>query len=316
MNYGRLLGRVRGLRYLWLLLPGLGLSELAAHLAFARRAPRVEAWRELAPAVRALKRPGEPLVVAPEWAEPLARHAFGDAVFPLDELGRADDEAITRVLEVSTLGARYDGSARFRVVSEVTHGAFTLRVLENPHPVRARYRLLEHVSPSELTVTVVQGEKTAPCLYSDHARVFAGGLHGAVAFPRERFVCPGPASAFVGTTVIDDQGYRPRRCLWAQPPPGGTLRLSFAGVPFGSALRGHGGLSYFLFRDSDAPPVELSFATGETELGRHEHRDAWGWHPLRVATAAFAGRTLPLDLEVRSAGAEGRNFCFTLEVVE
>jgi hypothetical protein len=307
---------VRGLRYLWLLVPGLGLGELVAHLGFAGRAPRVEAWRELAPAVRALKRPGEPLVVAPEWAEPLARHAFGDAVFPLDELGRPDDASVRRVLEVSALGARYEGTARFRVISESTHGAFTLRVLENPRPLRARYRLLEHVKANELTVTVVQGERSAPCEYSEHARVFAGGLHGAVAFPRERFVCPGPPSAFVGITVIDDQDYRPRRCLWAQPPPGGALRLSFSGVPFGSALRGYGGLSYFLFRDSDAPPVELSFAAGETELGRHEHRAASGWHPFRVATAAFAGRTLPLELEVRSAGAEGRDFCLALEVLE
>jgi hypothetical protein len=95
-----------------------------------------------------------------------------------------------------------------------------------------------------------------------------------------------------------------------------VLKLAFSGVPFGSALRGFGGLSYFLFRDSDAPPVELSLASGGTTLGRYEHRDAWGWHPFRVATAALAGQRAPLELEVSSAGKEGRDFCFALEVLE
>jgi hypothetical protein len=307
---------VRGLRYLWLLVPGLGVVELGAHLAFAARAPSLDDWRALAPAVRAHKRAGEPVVVAPEWAEPLARHAFGDAVFPLAELARADDASLLRVLEVSVLGARHAGTSGFRVVSETEHAGFTLRVLENPQPLRARYRLLEHVNPNELTVTLVEGEQSTPCVFSDRARVFAGGLHGAVAFPRERFVCPGPASAFVGITVIEDQDYRPRRCLWAQPPPGGVLKLVFAEVPLGATLRGFAGLSYFLFRDSDAPPVTLSLSSQGTELGRYEHQDRSGWHPFRFATTHLAGKTAPLELEVSSRGRQGRDFCLTLEVVE
>jgi hypothetical protein len=311
-----MLGRVRGLRYLWLLIPGLGVVELGAHLAFAARAPSLDAWRALAPTVRRAKRAGEPVVVAPEWAEPLARLAFGDAVFPLAELARADDDGLTRVLEVSALGARHAGTSGFRVVSETQHASFTLRVLENPRPIRARYRLLEHVSPSELSVTVVEGEKSAPCVFSDRARVFAGGLHGAAAFPRERFVCPGSAFAFVGITVIDDQDYRPRRCLWAEPPPGAVLKLVFADVPFSASLRGFGGLSYFLFRDSDAPPITLALSSQGTPLGRYEHHDRSGWHPFRLATPSLAGKTAPLELEVSSRGGEGRDFCLTLEVVE
>lgn len=307
---------MRGLRYLWLLIPGLGVGELGAHLSFSARAPAIDAWRALAPAVRAQKRAGEPVVVAPEWAEPLARHAFGDAVFPLAELARADDESLSRVLEVSALGARHAGTSGFRIVSETEQAGFTLRVLENPRPLRARYRLLEHVSPSELTVTVVEGEQSTPCVFSDRARVFAGGLHGPVAFPRERFVCPGPASAFVGITVIDDQDYRPRRCLWAQPPPGGVLKLVFADVPFSAALRGFAGVSYFLFRDGDAPPVTLALASQGIAFGRYEHHDRSGWHGFRLATPALAGKRAPLELEVSAPGNESRDFCLALEVVE
>jgi hypothetical protein len=307
---------VRGLRYFWLLLPGLGVAELAAHVWFASRAPRAEEWRDLARAVNAVKRSGEPVVVAPEWAEPFAREAFGDRAFPLDELARSDDAAVRRVFEVSALGARYTATQSWRTVSETRSGRFTLRVLENPAPLRVRYRFSEHVNPRELAVALVAGARVVPCEYSQHALVFAGGLHGEVAFPRERFVCPGMASAFVGVTIIDDQGYRPRRCIWAAPPPGVTLRLTFSGVPFGPALRGFGGLSYFLFRDSDAPPITLDLATEGAALGSYVHEDAWGWHSFRIGTEALAGRTGTLELSVHAGPASQRDFCFALEALE
>lgn len=307
---------MRGLRYFWLLLPGLGVAELFAHLGFASRAPRPEEWRELRRAVLEEKRSGEPVVVAPEWAEPLAREAFGNGVFPLEELARSDDAAVRRVLEVSALGARYAGTRSWQVVSESRHGRFTLRVLENPAPLRVRYRFGEHVNPRDLAVAIVVGDQTLPCEYSEHAPVVAGGLHGEVAFPPMRFVCRGGPASFVGVTVIDDQDYRPRRCIWAAPPPGTTLRLTFSGVPLGSALRGFGGLSYFLFRDSDAPPVTLDVASDGTPLGSYVHQDAWGWHPFRVPTDARAGTTGTVELSLHAGQASQRDFCFTLEALE
>jgi hypothetical protein len=310
------LAAVRGLRYLWLLLPGLGVVELLAHVWFATRAPRNEDWRALASAVLAAKQAGQPLVVAPAWAEPFAREAFGDRAFPLAELARPDDGAVTRVLEVSALGARYDGTRTWRVISETQHDRFTLRVLENPTPLRVGYRFIEHMKPGELAVALVVAGQTFPCEYSDHAPIMAGGLHGEVAFPRERFVCRGATASFVGVTIIDDQNYRPRQCIWAQPPPGATLRLTFSGVPFGAGLRGFGGLSYFLFRDSDAPPVTLELASDGVALGSYVHHDAWGWHPFRVATSERAGRTGTLELALHAGRATDRDFCFALEVLE
>src|SRR5262249_42296721 len=160
------------------------------------------------------------------------------------------------------------------VVSETGHGRFVLRELENPHPAVVSYRFIDHVNPRDLTVAVVRGDQSSPCVFTDHARVTAGGLHGQVAFPRERFACGGLESTFVAIPVIADQAYEPRRCIWAQPPPGGSLRLTFADVPLAAELSGHAGLSYFLFRDSVAPPVTLSFSAGGALVGRYEHQDA------------------------------------------
>jgi len=312
--------RVRRLHLLWLLVPALGLLELGLHVAFARRAPGIEAWRALAGAALALKRPGEPVVVAPEWAEPLARLALGDRIFPLAELARADDRSVPRVLEIAELGARAPGSRAWPVVSETREGPFVLRVLQNPSPLHVTYRFVDHVRPGDLSVTLVRGGVEKSCEYTDHARAMAGGLHGQVAAPRERFQCPGGESMFVGITVIDDQGYRPRRCIWADPPAQGAFRLRFSAVPLGARLHGFAGRSYFLYRDGVGGKVTLSASSGQTELGSLRLLDApgreTGWLGFELSTAALTGQTADVELEIRSDGAFQKNFCFAAEAVD
>jgi hypothetical protein len=303
-------------RFLWLLVPAVGLFELGAQAWVSGRAPGIDEWRAVAPAVASLKRAGEPLVVAPEWAEPIARHAFGDAAFPVAELARSDLGGSRRVLEVSLLGVRSEEARGFRVLSERRSGPFALRVLENPQPRNAVYRLLEHVRPEELEAAIVANGTERPCTYTTAARIVTGGLHGEVTFPRERFVCGAEDAAFVGITIIDDQRYRPRRCLWAKPPREGVLRLRFSGVPTGGALTGFAGLSYFLFRDGGREPIRLSARLGERAFGSYVHRDEWGWHAFRLSGEPdAAGTTAPLELTVQSEHAEGRDFCFALEVL-
>ena len=308
--------RVQRRALLWLLVPALGVGELGAELWVSTRAPGIGEWRGLTGAVTALKRPGEPVVVAPEWAEPLARLAFGDGVFPLGELARADDRTVPRVLEVAEGGARAERYRGWPVVSEATRGAFRLRVLKNPEYKAARYRFAEHVKPGELTVAVVVNGVERPCVFNDHARVTAGGLHGQVAFPAERFQCGGGDVMFVGVTIIDDQHYEPRRCIWAHPPANGALRLRFSAVPLGTSLHGYAGLSYFIYRDGMGTPVRLTAASGGQELGAVTHRDETGWSGFDFSTATLAGQTADVEFWVTSADATRRDFCFSVEAVE
>jgi hypothetical protein len=303
------------LRYLWLLVPVLGIGELVAHLSLSRRAPRVEEWRELAEPVRRLKRASDVVVVAPAWAEPIARHALGDGAFPLEQIARADATSYARALEVSALGERAPETRSWRVASEEKRGRFTLRVLENPRPVTPRYRFIDHVVPSDLTVAIIADQQEMPCPFTDRAQVTAGGLHGHVAFPRERFRCPGGESSFVGVTVIDDQEYLPRRCIWAHPPARGVLRLKFANVPLGTSVRAWAGLSYFLFRDGLGEPVAIGFSLGDRVLGEHRHRDEWGFRAFSFATADVAGRSGDVDVFVRAESAPNRDFCFVAEIL-
>ncbi|HEX6273596.1 MAG TPA: hypothetical protein VFZ53_11155 [Polyangiaceae bacterium] len=301
------------IRYLWLLVPALGIGELVLHVVFARRAPRVEEWRELVEPVRRLKRPNDLLVVAPAWAEPVARHALGDAPFPLDQVARADASSFPRALEISALGARADETRSWGVASEERAGRFTLRVLHNPAPVVPKYRFIEHVAPESLEVAVVAGEQEVPCAFTPRAPVTAGGLHGHVTFPRERFLCPGGEASFVGVTVIDDEKYLPRRCIWAHPPDRGELRLRFRGVPLGVRIRGWAGLSYFLFRDGVGEPVTIEFSTQGRSLGEHEHHDEWGFRAFTLPTQDVAGSTADVEISVRASSAANRHFCFVAE---
>jgi len=307
--------RVRRLRYLWVLVPVLGLLELATNVVLSRRAPGVEAWRALRGTVLAMKRSGEPVVVAPEWAEPLARLALGDRAFPLGELARADDRTVPGLLEIAELGARSPAVRDWPVVSEKREGPFVLRVLRNPKPLQSRYRFVDHVRPGELSVALLRGDTEHPCEFKEHLPATAGGLHGQVAFPSERFQCAG-GEMFVGVTLIDDQDYRPRRCIWAHPPQAGTLRLRFSAVPLGAHLHGLAGLSYFLFRDGVGPPITLSASSGGRAFGTVSHRDESGFSGFELATPGLSGQTAEVDFEIRAEGGYRRDFCFAVEAVE
>src|SRR5690606_31362216 len=89
---------VRG--WLWLLVPTLAIVELGAHLVFANRAPEPDAWHRIRAPIARLRQPEDALVVAPRWAEPLARHALGDRLWPIADAARPGFEGAARALVV------------------------------------------------------------------------------------------------------------------------------------------------------------------------------------------------------------------------
>jgi hypothetical protein len=295
-------------RLLWLLLPIAGLAELALFVRDARSAPRSEEWQALRAEVMKLKGASDLVVVAPEWADPLARQAFGDALMPITDLARPDVSAYARAVEVDALGASAPELDGWRVAAERSVGRFKIRTRENPKPTKILFSFLDQARPPELEVGGA-GESEA-CSFTTHAQSTAGGLHGHLAFPRERYVCGGAEEHFVGVTILDDQAYRPRRCLWAEPRAGEALRLSFKGVPIGARIYGYAGLSYFLFRDGTHGPTTISARVAGQEVGRYEHHDETGWHGFQFDTARFAGQTLDVEFSIQSDDPYERQFCF------
>lgn len=295
----------RGL--LFLLVPLAGLAELGGQFYVSHRAPRPEEWREVRATLAGLRKSDELVVVAPLWAEPLARHAFGDELMPLAHVARPDESGFARAIEVSVLGQHAPELAGWRVVAEERHGRFSFRTLSNPAPEAVSFDFVDHVKPEQLEVF----EGRTPCRFNPRATVSNGSLGGNPTFPAERFQCGGGEWFFAGVTVIDDDHeYRPRRCIWAHPPPGGPLVLRFRDVPLGGKIRGFGGLPWLLFRDSvGAPPVEIEVRVDGASIGTHLHRDEQGWAPFAFATGR-AGTRASVEFEIRSASIKDRHFCF------
>ena len=300
---------MRPLRYAFLAIPLLGLAELAAHFWFAKRPPTSDEWAAVVPAVRQTKLDGDLLVVSPAWADPAARSALGDALMPLRDVARPDATRYPHALELSILGEHTSELAGWREESRRVEGKFLLRRLENPSPVHVVYDFVDHARPPFADVRGT--EPPTVCGWTTHAPIVAGGLGGHPTFPAERFECPGGSYFNVGVTVIADEEFRPRRCLWSHPFARGEIVTRFHQVPLGRVLRGHGGLYWIIERKKAGAPITLTVRVDGDTVGTAVHRDGDGWAPFQFDLGAHAGAA---DAEVEFAVSSPRNverhFCF------
>ena len=303
-----------GWRTLWLLIPLVVLAELLAHLHFSRVAPRIEDWARVRSTVAELRRGGELVVVAPRWAEPVARAAFGAQLMPFEDLTRADESGYARAIEVSALGAASRELEGWRQLERREVGDLTVRVLENPKPAKALFRFVDELSPDQAAVGEGHEGDWLSCPWTDRGARRTGGLHGSPAFPQRRFDCASSTAVFVGVTVIDDQQYLPRRCLWANPPAEGHLRILYRRVVLGRTLCGYCGLPWFTMRDGVGPAVEMEVLIDGEPLGKIVHRDEEGWQRFELPLEAAEGRTADVEFRVSSSVSRDREFCFHAEV--
>jgi hypothetical protein len=293
----------------WLLglVPLLGLIELGLHQYFARRAPGFQDYATLAPQLMKLKQPGIPVVVAPDWAEPLLRQAAPSA-FPLEELARADNSAFEGFLEVSVLGQAATELSGFPVERSWRFGKFAVALRRNPNPSPPLYDFVAAVAAGQVEVFSDRDGEREVCPLLANAHSETGGLHGHVAYPRQRFACH--RGSFAGVGLIDDQDYRARRCILVQPPTSGRIVLRFNGAPQAQKLRGYAGFSYFLERDQAQAQVVLRAEQDGRALGIRRVAGDQGWSSFEWQTPGLAGS---LELSVRALAPGPQDLCFALE---
>lgn len=264
---------------------------------------------ELGPAVAELRASDELVVVAPGWAAPLARQSLGDELMPLSHVARADSSAFARAIEISALGHRAPELAGWRELERRGHGDFTLRVLENPAPAKIAFSFVDQLGPERATAL----EGARDCRWNAAARIVSGGLGGHPTFPGQRFECPSGLPTFVGVTVIDDEDYRARRCIWAHPSPVGPVTIRFRDVPLGDRVYGYTGMSWVLARDGVGGSVELEVRVGGESVGRAVHPNLGAWQRFEIPLGARAGQSADVELVVRADSAKNRPFCFTAD---
>ncbi|MEN9578237.1 MAG: hypothetical protein RJA70_1246 [Pseudomonadota bacterium] len=302
---------MKNARFLWLMIPALGLLELLAHGYFRSAAPRDSDWDALVTPLRELRKNRELVVVAPGWAEPHARRVFGDAEMPLRDVARPDESGYARAVEISLLGDRALPS--WAVLAEKDHGLFTLRVLENPSYEQVHLDFIDHFSAEAAAAFTGSERDPRPCTFNLNAQVSNGAVRGHPTFPKERFECGGDAQ-FVGITVIEDERYRPRRCLWANPARGQATTLRFKQVTLHERIHGFGGVSFFDERDGEGGSVQLEARVGDHLVGKYQHLPGEGWTGFEFNTSTYKGQQH--DVEFRTSAVKGRprGFCFQADL--
>lgn len=295
--------------WLYGVLPLVGVIELGLGLRTRTAAPTTAQYEALEPAVAAMFQEGDLVVVAPRWAEPHVRRALGDRFFPLEALARSDERRFRRAVEISALGERSPALASFRETERRTVGELELRVLENP---RFEPLTFDFVAGMERRwASAYSSHPRAECAWTDRGKPMTGGLGGHPAFPPVRLECPESPYLNVSRTVIADQDFLPRRCIWAHPPATGERIVRFSGVPLGQRIVGHGGMYWIIERERRGARVDLEVRVDGEPIGRLQHQDGEGWKGFDLPLGAHAhAPRATVEFAVSSPDFVDRHFCF------
>src|SRR5689334_23525423 len=122
-----------------LLLVAIAIWEIVATRADAHAVPDDRAWSEAAKLVRAGHRPGDLIVFAPRWIDPVGRLHLGDLI-PLEMAGRMDAARYGVIWELAIRGARAPETAGQEPGWEGDFGGVVVRRFERtPVVVRADF---------------------------------------------------------------------------------------------------------------------------------------------------------------------------------
>jgi hypothetical protein len=272
----------------------LAVVETTVALVAPVLAPTDADWSAAAAAVRAGFRPGDLIVAAPGWADPILRVHLGDLI-PPEVAARMDDDRFARVWEVSQRGAR----------APAAHGA-TATVARDESFGRLRVRLLERQAE------VVSYDFVAHGADARVTRRDARGGPAACTPSGDRLNCAGAGSILFHRQVVEvDQ--KLREALLTEPLANAAVVIEWAAVPIGRALVIGTGLHDTWMRKAARGTVAARVTVGDQTTDLPVTDDDSGWTRTRIDTSARAGQTLPVRLEITSASPFDRFFAFAAE---
>lgn len=237
------------------------------------RAPTEADWNAAAAAVREGFRPGDLIVAAPAWADPILRVHLGDLI-PPEVAARMDDQRFARVWEIGQRGARSPEGERGRVTADRRFGHLRVRLVERPAP-SVTYDFVARWNDAQLD--------------------------------------PPAAGGRTLQRKIVEVDQRLRLALMTEPMAGRPVVITFPAVPLGRELAIATGLHDTWMRKAAHGTVEARVLIGDRAVALPETTNDSGWTETRVETSAEDGRTLPVRLEIRSAAPFDRFFSFAAE---
>jgi hypothetical protein len=276
----------------------LALVETASALVAPYRAPTDDDWRAAAAQVRAGFRPGDLIVAAPAWADPILREHLGDLI-PVEVAGRLDDERFGRVWEVSQRGARGPAARRGTIAEERRFGALTVRRVERPAEM-VSYDFVARWADAHVSRRGAAGDSVAnvDC-------PLAG----------DRFQCPSIATNFVRRQIVEVDT-RLRMGLLAQPVPQAAVVLEYPAAKLGRSLVVATGLSNVWMRKEANGAVDLRVIIDGAVAGTFTTGNDDGWALHRLDTSARAGQVAAVRFEITSPAPHARHFALAAEARE
>jgi hypothetical protein len=267
----------------------LAIGETANALVAPSRAPSEADWTLAAAKIRSEFRPGDLIVTAPAWADPLLRLQLGELV-PQEVAGRMDAARYGRIWEISQRGARAAETAGRKLADRVRFGRLTVHRWEQP-PATVTFDFLAEWRRATMAVARPEGVEI-PCTMGT-----------------DRFQCVGatlrPELLEIDTTL--------REALSVEPAPGVTLALEYADVPLGRELAVAAGLHNVWLRKSGDGKVRLRVLVAGRELGVLVASSASGWEVRRLDTGDLTGQTAPVRFEITVDHAHARHLGFAAE---
>jgi hypothetical protein len=270
----------------------LALVETAVSLIAPLRAPTDGDWKAVESDVRAGFRPGDLIVAAPAWADPIMRMHLGDLI-PLATAGRLDAARFTRIWEIGQRGARSPEARGGGVVFERRHGGLTVRRIERAGAV-VSYDFLARWNEARVS------------------RVDATGAAVPCPFQTDRFQCAQIGFNYVRRQIVEVDTTL-RLALLAQPVEHAKVVVEFPAVVLGREIAIATGLSNVWMRKAAKGTVDLTVAIDGRPALHVTTSNQSGWLISHVDTAARAGQTAVVRFEVTSPAPYARHFAFTAE---
>jgi hypothetical protein len=267
----------------------LALVETVNAVVAPLRAPNESDWKSASATVRAGFRPGDLIVAAPAWADPVMRQYLGDLV-PLPVAGRMDAARYGRVWEISQRGARAAETAGGSPAQTSKHRVLTVKLWEKK-AAQVTFDFLNEWRRAELSVVSPSGDM--PC-----------------AVGTDRFVCMSGASLKPELLEIDTTL---RNGLALDPIERSTVVMIYSSVLLGRELAVAGGLHNVWLRKSGDGRVHLRVLVDGREVGALDGISQGGWALRRFDTSAWAGKTATVRFEITVDKAGSRHFGFAAE---
>ncbi len=261
-----------------------------ASLAAPLRVPSDDDWRRAATDVRAQFRPGDLIVAAPGWADPLMRQQLGDLV-PMPVAGRMDAARFGRIWQISQRGAQAPEVKGLRPAYRARHGALVI----------SRF---DRAAAQVAFDFVAEWKKGVLSRMERDGRVVSCDVVG------DGHRCPGPGYVRPQILEIDTS---PRFALHSEPVGGATLALEYDHVPLGRELAVGAGLHNVWLRKGGTGTVKVRVLVNDREVGRVDAANFSGWTVLVFDTSSLAGQMGKVRFEITADNAASRHLGLAAE---